>query len=1644
AEYYFESPEIRESFLGRLAEKGELRNFKQSAEGKDGIIYELFRADAAAILSDFEHAVGAYQNLNRIYPHTAEFSERLIALTRSLGQKNRQILTESAKFSQASADYDLSSAANRTRSGEIFAELGDYEQSREQWEKIIPTASGDRETYLDTATVYWDYFQYADALRTIGRLREKVGDNALYAFETGAIFEAQHKQNEAVAEYVKAFAAHDDDEKKEKAQRRLATLAAGKPEILSVVKGAFAAENSRRKNDPFLALGYAEFLRKAKENQPAALILNRAVADSQDDEFLEAARDFYQTADDQTNEQFVLKKLAAAAKSPRRAIRFELQSAKNYEEAGQRDAAKNMLANLVRRFPTNYGVLTESSDVYWSLGFEKDSIGVLQNALPKSRGAYQTALSEKLSGLLVKTDQLPSAEQILTKLHDENRANTEIFHELTNVCARTGNAELMRKAFAETVAALRASDDNDRRALDEQIADLRGSMIEAFTSAKDYRSAIEQHIEIINREPESEELTDNAVRYVQRYGGADILRDYYLKLSAEAFKNYRWNVVLARIYQANNDDENAVKSYQTALVNQPEMPELYLAIADIETSRSNYDAALSNLDAALKLTNDAPEYVKKKIEILKKAGRLAEVETEQAKLPAEPEKKAAMVDDFAEARNTVEKEKSRELYRAAFAKLSENPLYGDLQTADLTAYVNAARADEPLDRVAERLWNLRGKLAQMTVEKNSTDAGAAQKRLNLLNDALTEAVGTLAENYGTDEERHALHENLLKQINAVSTASDQFHTLSTIQNLSVRAGFGDLTETILRKRVEQPLPDSERNYDARRLADFYNERGAYQKAFDVLKKYDSGDWSDDAAAARLINNRAAELEALRAIYRKPADQLAVSENRDVARFLEILYADNRAELSVVAGQSSVYQLQTINFLLGKGERELAHKAIENAALPLAWKTSRHAETSLALHEYEDSAECYFCTALQLDSIGNLVRQTPDKKSFLLNDDWFRLTREYGEWLFEKPDKTFAPSNFLAAMTENTPSDANQQFKLGEFYLQKKDYEKAVEHLRLAIETDNFAVADEAKSATLGAAYYLSGDHGAAETAWKSALAGDEDQSVESGLIYFDSLNKFGLGGEARKAMPPIIIGFLKNGNAEDSKELQELIRKIAASFDDEKQRANYFREILNRRLTDKSLAAMLLNENLIAPNERKQFYELIISRSDEVTDSDYDFTAVRARGFGDDDAEAVYEQENDYRVEEPESKRVEWQRKYLEYLLERRENYPQIEVLISAIEKELSSHYARPAWLRVAKINAQIRAGKYDREAAERFVGIRVTEAASAVKPPNLVRFNDVRSVLLAENKTAEAAALAESFFARNLALNQFDATTFAGLGRAFFQKNESEKALHVLRLMVAASDDAKKDATLAEVFALESVKARTADTRKIEANESGLPSQADALRIAAEISAEYNQNDAAIEFRRSLAELNPTDSINKIALAKLLNQRGEQSEAVNLLTQIISDRDARRTDRWQARSLLNAPLPDDVYDPFSRFYNGIAAAKSSTANAADFFVNALIADKDAPTDARQKLMEIYALNGQSFAALKFAETDQSAKSDDLLRTLSEAAEKVGDLPKASEYERARANGGDAARLAVLRKLFTEKNSRATDFTVNTENTRSL
>jgi tetratricopeptide (TPR) repeat protein len=1531
AEYYFESREVRNQFLSHLASRNELRNYLANArqnlntttDAQSLLPYKLFRADAAAWLSNYEEAIDAYRELNRLYPNSPEFAERLVSFTRSFGQHNQRFLEESATISREMADAAPSVAEYRTRAGEIQAELGDYVKARGEWEQLIPLAKGDDETYLNTATIYWDYFQYDDALRTIETLRRQMNDPTLYAFQAAVIREDKHQPREALTEYIRALTTSEDyDPDVDRARRRLVKLSK-RPGVYEQIVAAFKRERSRN-HDSELVWEYVNFLNDAGRWAEASALLRDEVSRSDAPGFLLRARRLFTSKDETAGQTAALNRLIATSNSERLSIEYRLQLAEVYSRRGQRAQAAGALRELVRKYPNNYGVLAESADFLWRLGLKPNAIAVLQTSMQRGLGRFHYIFGRKLAARYGEMQQFASAQQVLEKLNREDRMNTEVFRELAKVYVRSGNQEGLRTTFRATIDAIKKQD-TDPRDIRAQVAQLRQQMIGAFTRLKDYSSAIEQHIEIINRDPDEEAYVDAAIDYVRRYGGGDTLLKYYQRTSQEAFKNYRWNVVLARIYEAQGDTTSAVQQYHAAIDNQPEMIELYDSLADIHTRAKDYDAALRALRKAEELSNDEPAQIRRTIVVLEKAGRRSEAEVERRKLPQEEVKPLSVRDQFAEAAQLRSSDLKNAVYtyRHAYDSFAANPFNSELRAADITGYVQTVRSEERLDEITKRLWALRNRIVTEAKTPKSTNAGKAQTLLTTFDGAVVEAVGSVATDKATGDELVPLFQFLHEQVNAALRDGDSNNTLTFLRNLSRRSGFGSIDEEVLKSLKEQAYAirdwPSYHNH-LRALIDFYDRCGAYRQILELLqferaRNMQPGGFDYQsliATYARLLGDSTLELQALREHYQKPADQLMTSNDPLVERYFEALWDSGEAgrdELQSCARHSTSHQLQLVTFVLAKGDRELVHTAIENSPLSSAWKASRNAEASLQLNEFEPATENYFNEALRFESIGQLIKQQPDTKLQLVGDEWYRLAQTYGRWLYSSAngEQRLKSRVLLPARMENRPQDIEEQARLGRWYLEKKDLEPAIEHLALANESEP---GDKKIIADLGSAFFLRGDKQKANQLWEEIV--DNDASIDDYRLYVETLIKHNLNEQARKRSMSFVVSSLKEefqdeeGNQNPGWQKQEdfksLLRVLGGSFaNNEAAKARFFAGVCAAAPENRFLPAFLIGQSLIPEQERGAFYELLIKRSAGLSTYDYDYSyySLRQTNFSDSDAESALDQESDYKISEPDSSRTQWQKEYLDYLIEHGRT-AEARRLITSIEREIQRLYARPVWLRLASIRLDVRSGRVAPavDQLQWLVGIKTAVSVDIPKPPSIERLNDAIALLVSEGHETEAHKMLETAYARGIALGHFEPVYFAGLARLAFERGDKSVALTWLKSLIDLTAPESKEETVASLMAMPLIAAQTDSNPESEEVQFD---RVNALRLASETAGEFAAYDAAIDYRQQILTAAPDDEENRIELIRLLAANGKKDEAIQSLAATIADRNATRTLRWQA-----------------------------------------------------------------------------------------------------------------------------------------------
>ncbi len=1558
AEYYFESKTIRDRFLPHLSRDGKLREFAGVAREKitdapGSLAYNLFRADAAAWLCNYEEAVDAYRELNRLYPNTPEFAERLAAFTRSFGQKDQRSLEEAARLRHAMADSSPASETYRTQAGEVYAELGDYKRAGEQWERLIALRPGDAEIYLDTATVYWDYFQYDDALRTLASMRGRMNDQTLYAFQMAALLEAKHRTNEAIGEYVKALDEDCDDYGR--AQRRLKTLYARKG-VPQQLRAAFQRGLSRTKDRESLTLGYVELLSSLEKWNEAAPMLRREVARSRSQDFLDRARDHFRDNEDSVGEMATLRRLVVAAKNMRFAISYQLQLAESAAAKGRKDAASAMLSRLVEKYPTNYGVLTEAADFNWRMGKRDHAIRLLQQVSQRSRGRFHYIFARKLIRRQIEQGQLAPAETTLKKLYDENPRNLDVFNELARVYVRTSRPDALRDRYRETIRAIKQSD-MDRYEIRDLIEELRGEVIESFTQIRDYKSAVEQHIEIVNRDPDDEENVKAAIQYVKRYGGGDALIEYYTKTSEQAFKDYRWNLALARIYEAKGDWANSTANLRKAIVNQPEMIELHVELADVCLKAKDYKSAIAALDRARELSNDDPQYLRRLVDAYEKAGRKREADAARAKLPVEKPKTKTLGEQFAEASALRGKERAKaiEAYRKAFDAWASDFYKRDLYSHELIGYVETLRDEEPLDQILRRLWDVRARIKRAAASRDNLLAGKARALVEMFDRTLPDAVGRIAAEYATGDELAAIDRDVRAWMAEAKGAANEDETLVALLNLSNRAGLGQLAERILIARKENAFAIAKDwtvpQERVMSLVNFYSERGAYRRVIETLERERARDpWRDKfsyrsmiAEYARLVGDREAELKVLREEFAASLGKPATTTNPMIERYFEALLEQGdagRDELRRCVQSQTSYRFHLISFLLRNDELKLAREAVEAAPQSAAWKSSRQAEISLHARDLNRDNEAFFLRALNWKTIGEMVAGKPDQSQHLIGDNWFYLAEGYGRWLAaseksvpravasgSEANRTSkaASAAFLPALIENRPKDSGAQRRLALWYADQGEHQLALEHFQLALEMNP---GDRETIADIGSAYFKLGKRRDADEYWSKIIAGDKPP-VESFTLYLRALAGAGLAAEARARLKPLVINRFNDSGRTDEEMgwLKSLIRALARSFGkesddgvvtspkDEAEKAAFLRELCDSAPSDLSLAEMAISEPLVKREHFAPFYEMLIRNAEGRSryESDADFVErLRTRSsWSLDEVEESLDHEraaqSATRASEQDSHqlgaRIGWRQKYLDYLIAERRNAEALS-LIPKIELEFKGRYARPEWLRLAKFRLDILQGLvvHTVNGLKRFTGVETSQKIERVAPPNIERLNAAAAMLRAEKRNAQADELLQAAYERNIALEQLQTSSFAALARLAFEKDDYYRGVKLLKLMVELGDSETRDDKSAEVAALDWVKARAVTAEWIERPQPSNQIQlAQALSVAAEMAAEFDEFAVAVEFRQRLSTLSPEENANRLELARALGASGKKDEAMNQLASLISDRRVTRQIRWTA-----------------------------------------------------------------------------------------------------------------------------------------------
>lgn len=1519
-EYYFADRSFREPYLAWLSKQGTLRERYSQAKTRRGdgatrregevaqsptrtvspSSYAVFAADASMWLSHHDEALDAYRQLVALYPGEPQYADRLADLTRSFGQQSDKLYEESARVSAQMADIYPEDHRYRIKAGEVYAQLGDFKRAGEQWEKLTQLEPGERNTYLEVATVYWDYYQFDQAVRVFKDLRDATGDQAIYAYRLGAVYEGKGDIDSAIAEYIKVLSEPGDG--RDTVAKRLAQLSR-RTGLAEKITAAYERAHSSTPADWQLAIGYAFYQAERDHQADALAMLRTEVSRSSDVAFLETVRDLFHEILRPEDEQQVITRLTSAARDEREAMMYRLQLASFLERHGQVDQAIGLIDRLVADYPTNVGIVEESAQFYWRAGLLDKSLDLYKRTLARAVGTNRRSFALLLARRQMDANKLADAEATLRGFYGENRSDAEVFGEL----ARTLGAEnklnelatLYQEAFKEAREAGLGGDEARAR-----IVDLRAGMIRTLDQLGKFQDAVDQHIEIINSLPEDADKLATAFDYAEQHSLTNRLVGYYEKLSRESNKNYRWQVVLGRIYERRGNLAGAAEQYRIAVVNEPQRSDLRFTLASVLARQRRYDEAIAVLREGWTLAGRDPQWLIEVARIQVQQGeRDGAVKTIRQALASKKNATSDAQFNIAAqlARWGLDAEAVR-VYEQTFAQVPKKLADEYVSPSSVTGYVRALMRSEAAASAYQKLEQMRVQFA--AIAQNTQDY-KAKNIVDEIDNAMRADFGKGVIDYATTDEAAAVAAALQTAIAKLTMYSDAT-SLRRYLGIARGAGLIDVEEQIQTRLKDAAFEARPRNApnvtpqdtayynELRALMALYEHHAAYKRAADILAvEYrrdpykNRFDYQNQIATEyRLTGDKDRELEWLRAAYAAASGDLTANSTEWVDRYLSLIYdlagtSGARGELQRLASGYSPYQLQLINFFIDKNEKLLALDAISNARQSTAWVQQRSGELGFFLKDTSPENEPFFKEALDLKPIGQMLGRRIEDGKALVGGDWFLGSRNYGYWL-GAVGREGDSRRFIVGEIEGHPSSTRAQLELAAYYLDKKNPSRAGDHVALASE---LAPGDRDVAVMRGSVLLAGRDRKGAIEAWGSIMSGRV--TIADAQSYLKVMADNGFLIESLPKLDGFLVSFVnragRDRHASDRIEaIKPLVRDIAqrASRDQKSASdvATFFHNAINAMPGDLAIGRLLIEESLLPESVLGGIYRTVHQRLSDVAAGVFG-TPQYEDGFFN-GTEFVY----------PARELADWRKRLLDYLIRTRA-FDEARLLIATIKREQndaelalidksSTSEDRYEWLPLASALVELRGGRDATKAIaelRRYCGLEKTEVRGQTseggeEPSSGVQQRCLKAyaLLVAEGRETEADALLYDAYSKVVRTRYSDDASLAGLAEIEARRGRADEASRLLKLLVERSTD-----------------------------------NTSALILAAETASRIGRYADAIDFREQIARTNPASAVNRLELARVIAAAGRAGEAADRIVALIAERTTPNSVRAQAAEIL-------------------------------------------------------------------------------------------------------------------------------------------
>jgi tetratricopeptide (TPR) repeat protein len=1083
-EHWSESPALRDQLFELLSRTGrldaEIETLRQQAPEIDKSDWSAlvardpaagrFWMEACLWQSHFEQGAGAAEVLASAYPADDDLDSRAASLFRSLAYFHPEDIDKAVAIDTRLLEFRPGDLDLMARIGDTYADRGRFGEAEPYWVRMGEVHPGDSDGYLQSATVFWDYYDLADAQAQLAKARERLGKPTLFGYQSGAIAESRGDMTEAVHEYVAS--AMGDSESVDSRARLLAL--ARRPELRATVDEGTAGLLSSSAPTPAAIELRAEVLDAEHRRDDLANELLALVGRTSSSDVLDAVSAAAQNDALSNVQEAALRRQIALTTDPVHNLQLRYQLVDFYQSHNNAAAAAAEVDSIYREHGRILGVVRSTVDYDWAHDRKTQAVDVLldaaQASYPELKGQFQLEAARKLTDL----GQFARSRTLLEALLAGSPLDAGAEAAMADNYARA-NDQAGLAAFYQArleIVEKAALDGNEKQ---QRVAQLRRGMISAATMLKNTNEAVDQYIELINSYPDDAALAEEAALYAVEHGARERLFGFYQKTVADSPRDPRWSLVLARLATAAVDFPLAVDAYAKTILLRPERQDLYVSRADLEMRLHRFDDAASDYQKLYTLSYRDPQWMEKLAELRARQGRSADVvkALDTAWIAGSPAKAAnsfrvaAQLESWGlldEARAYAEK--GIEQDGADLLVNSEGQSGAATYARILTRQRQAAAAFARLKSARDQAGNLPLTAFVVQVEQQGPGAVTNQEwrqqreleRKRQAGDGFAAAMlamGNAAGEFYTPEEKDQFAAWLKNSCASANYADVIAYCLPTAD----AAGLTQLTAE-LRWRLVQGSAQ-QRSAQRESWIRLEEQRGQTEEAAAMLEKLAPNlpakerpaIWQRTADLYRKSGDGAAELRVIGHLA-----ETTTLDDEMQQRFYQLLLARDPARLIALAGNED----SAAQFVVRHGSRAQAVAAVAARSPSRApvWGSAYTALTGLYQGEFDPAIGRAFSTALGADeTIGDRIAHPADRNQQIAGETWFYYGSRYGEFLDAANDSR--AEDYLPSELEHTPQSPSAYVQLADYSEQKGRADAALNDDELSIElkADQPAVLD---------------------------------------------------------------------------------------------------------------------------------------------------------------------------------------------------------------------------------------------------------------------------------------------------------------------------------------------------------------------------------------------------------------------------------------------------------------------------------------------------------------------------------------------------------------------------------------------------------